>query len=287
MLSTVFILLPVHNRYEMTTRFLISLKNQTYQNFHLLLIDDGSTDGTAEIVRERMQKVTVIRGNGNWWWAGCLQVGYNWLKVQELTANDIVLIINDDTEFDPTFLENAIELLKNTYKTLLLAECYDRKDGKLIDGGIKLDWSLLKFEKPNNVDEINCLSTRGLFLKAKYFIQIGGFYPKLLPHYLSDYEFTIRAKRKGYKLLVDSKLKLNLDLNATGFHSFAKRPSLQLIRKYFSKKSAASPISWTVFIILACPWKWKIINIFRIWFVFIFKSIKAIFLNQFLTVTNR
>jgi GT2 family glycosyltransferase len=279
MRGTVFILLPVYNRYAITSRFTESLKNQTYQNFHLLLIDDGSTDGTAEMVRERLQSVTVIRGNGNWWWAGCLQEGFMWLRIQKLDANDIVLIINDDTEFEPTFLENAVKLIENKNKTLLLAECYDRKDGKLIDGGIKLDWSLLKFGKPDNAHEINCLSTRGLFLKAKDFIQIGGFYPKLLPHYLSDYEFTIRAKRKGYKLLVDSKLKLNLDLNATGFHSFDKRPSLQLIRKYFSKKSASSPLSWTAFIVLACPWKWKIINIFRIWFDFVFKSIKALLIN--------
>ena len=76
----IYILLPVHNRRELTRDFIDCLKAQTYQNFHLVLIDDGSTDGTDQMVRERIENLTVIRGNGDWWWAGSLQQGFNYLK---------------------------------------------------------------------------------------------------------------------------------------------------------------------------------------------------------------
>src|SRR5262245_50993659 len=94
-----YILLPVHNRRETTRRFLACLRAQNFQNYHLLLIDDGSTDGTAEMAREVFPTLMVLRGNGDWWWAGSLQQGIEWLRQREATAEDVVLMINDDVTF--------------------------------------------------------------------------------------------------------------------------------------------------------------------------------------------
>ena len=118
----------------------------------------------------------------------------------------------------------------------------------------------------------DCLSTRGLFLYVKDFKKIGGFYPKLLPHYLSDYEFTIRAKRKGYNLIVNRELKLFVDESQTGYHDVLFEKSyINFIKKYFSKKNPSNPLTWTAFIILAAPLKWKIPILIRVWVVAILK----------------
>lgn len=264
-MEKIYIILPVHNRREITRRFIECLKIQTYKNFHLLLIDDGSTDGTAEMIQGQIQSITIIKGKGDWWWAGSLQQGYQWLKSQELSISDIVLIINDDTEFDPDFLEIGLELLKKQEKTLLLAQCYSKQNQQLIDAGVHLDWSRLSFEKASTPEQINCLSTRGLFLRVEDLFKIGGFHPKLLPHYLSDYEFTIRAHRKGMKLITDPSLKLWVDEEATGHHKLYSGSLFVSFRRVFSKKSAFNPIIWTSFIVLTCPWKWKILNLYRVW----------------------
>ena len=44
----VYILLPVHNRRAITVRMAEALRGQTRQDFQLVLVDDGSTDGTAD-----------------------------------------------------------------------------------------------------------------------------------------------------------------------------------------------------------------------------------------------
>src|ERR1039458_2147123 len=108
MTEKVHILLPVHNRREITRRFVNCLKAQTHRGDHLILIDDGSTDGTTDMVRGEIEPVTVIRGDGDWWWAGSLQQGYEWLKTHEATWRDVALIINDDTEFASDFLEKGL-----------------------------------------------------------------------------------------------------------------------------------------------------------------------------------
>lgn len=262
---TIYILLPVHNRREITRRFIECLKVQTYQRFHLILIDDGSTDGTAEMIKENICSLTIITGKGDWWWAGALQQGYNWLKKQNIPITDLALIINDDTEFETNFLQNAIESMLNHEHTLLQAQCYSRKTRLLIDGGIHVDWQRLSYEQAVVAAQINCLSTRGLFLRVGDFFEIGGFHPKFLPHYGSDYEFTMRAYRKGMTLLTDTMLKLWFDEDATGFHILASESFFSSIFKIFSKRSPLNPLYGTAYIILTSPWQWIPLNIVRIW----------------------
>jgi len=266
MTETIYILLPVHNRQDITRRFIECLEKQTVRNYHLVLIDDGSTDGTEEMVRGRIKPLTVLKGKGDWWWAGSLQQGYKWLKSQKTPLEHIVLIGNDDTEFEGNFLETALNILSGQRNMLLMAQCYGRRSKQLIDAGVHADWRRLTFDQAVSTDQINCLTTRCLFLKVGDFFDIGEFYPKLLPQYASDYEFTIRAHRKGKKLITDSALRVFVDERATGFHQLDMDAPFSLFYKQlFSKKSIPNPVVWTIFILLACPWQWKILNLFRIW----------------------
>jgi len=284
-MKKVYILLPVHNRIAITDKFIQCLTKQTYTNYHLILIDDGSSDGTEKLVSQEISSLTVIKGQGNWWWAGSLSQGYQWLKHNVNDLKHIVLIINDDTTFDNDFLEIAVNILSRSYKTLLLAQCYSQANREILDVGTYVNWKELSFQNAPNINNINCLSTRGLFFDLEDFLAIGGFYPKLLPHYLSDYEFTIRADRKGYKLVSNPSLKLFLDENATGNHQINYNVDCyKFIRQIFSKKASSNPLAFSVFIILACPPRWKLLNLYRIWrgffnqcYIFLIKRLEMLF----------
>lgn len=263
--ETVYILLPVHNRREVTRRFIDCLKMQTYRDFHLVLIDDGSTDGTADMVREQISSVTVIRGKGNWWWAGSLQQGYLWIQKQNISQNNIVLIINDDTIFEPDFIEKAVMLLADQKKMLVCAYYYSLQDGRLIDSGLHIDWKSFSYHHNCLPEQINCLSTRGIFLRCSDIKEIGGFYSKLLPHYFSDYEFTMRAYRKGFKLTTNASLMLWGDESTTGVHVVEANTTWLAIKELFSIKTSPNPAVMSAYIILACPCRWIFINLLRIW----------------------
>lgn len=265
MKECIYILLPVHNRREITRQFIDSLKTQTYTNYHLLLIDDGSTDGTEQMVREQISNLTVITGKGNWWWAGSLQQGYNWLKKENIPSDDIVLIINDDTNFQPNFLETAVSLLKKQRRTLLLAQYFSHQNKHFVGGGMHVDWKNFQHTPTNYNNQINCLSTRGLFLRIIDFYEIGGFFPKLLPHYASDFEFTIRARRKGMKLITDSTLKLWGNEETTGVRQIGSDPPWVVVKNLFSKKATINPFMLSAYVALACPIRWKINSWFWIW----------------------
>ena len=265
-MKKIYVLLPVHNRVETTARFLKCLAAQTYKNYHLVVVDDGSRDGTVIAVSSIVPGSTVIRGGGELWWGGSLHRGYQWLRSSPVSADDIVLMINDDTEFAPDFFEKAVSILDKNPRTLLLAACHSRSSGEFIRGGVRVDYRKWdwKFVKPDSSEEINCLATRGLFMSASDLFAIGGFHPLLLPHYHSDYEFTMRAYRLGFKLVVDPALKLFINEGVVGYHDLKEENFGRFLSKFFSKKSVSNPAYMVSFVILACPWPWKAINVLRV-----------------------
>ena len=253
----IYILLPIHNRKETTRQFIQCLKIQTNQHFKLIVIDDGSDDGSFEMIRESIPEAVQIRGEGKWWWGGSLQQGYQWLK-KNVTGKEFLLIINDDSIIESDFLQTGIDILKENSKTLLLAEAYSMQTKKLIDKGVFFDFKNFKIHMAQSNEEINCMSTRGLFLRVSDLIELRGIKSNLLPHYYSDYEFTIRAGRKGYKLMVSDTLKLWMNETSTGIGLIADRSPGAYLKKYFSKKHTDHPVYTFNFIMLTFPFPFNI-----------------------------
>jgi GT2 family glycosyltransferase len=263
--GTIYVLLPVHNRRALTERFVRCLLEQSDQNYHLVLIDDGSSDGTSEMVHQLVPHATVLRGGGNWWWSGALQRGYNWLKAHTCGGNEIVLIANDDTSFDHTFLSTARAVLQRTPHGLLLAQLYSDKSDQLLEVGVSVDWRTMEFRSIKDTSRINCFSTRGLFLRVRDFLELGGFHPVLLPHYASDYEFTIRATRRGFVLISDPSVRLWFNEGTTGTHQVIASSVGSFLRRTFSKRTVTNPLYLTALVLLACPVRFMPLNALRIW----------------------
>lgn len=259
--NTVYILLPVHNRKKITSNFITCLKNQSYTNYHLILIDDGSTDGTAQLVKAEINNLTILSGKGDWWWGGALHQGYKWVKKNVTDTTGFVLIINDDTEFEPDFIENGINRLQADPGAIIQAEPYGKKSGLALKKGFEYNYKTLAFTPSDDSEKINCLTTRGLLMTYTSFIKIGGFYPRLLPHYLSDMEYTIRAYNKGLKLITHADFKLIMLEDETGYSEIDEKRFFVFLKKHYAFKNMMNPVHWIVFVFLACPFPYNFKNL--------------------------
>jgi GT2 family glycosyltransferase len=259
----IYIVLPVHNRREITRGFVECLARQTSRDYRLVLVDDGSTDGTAEVVRSIIPSAVVLRGDGKLWWAGALQQALDWLRGAGLRDDDLVLVINDDVRFDADYLERAARIMASKPRTLVLSR-FRGDAGEAIETGVSADLRLLTFEIAESPDRINCLSTRGLFANWATIREIGPLHPHLLPHYLSDYEFTIRAHRKGFRCETSGELLVVPNHETTGIRAVSTGAGTPL-GSLFSKRSTGNPIYWTSFVMLAVPARWKLAAIARVW----------------------
>ncbi len=104
----VSLIVPTHNKVGLLRRTLVSLENQTFprDRFEILVIDDGSTDGTAEFLAGYAGPLTVmpVRHEANRGRAAARNAGLNEAR------GDLVVFLDDDMEVVPEFLESHVSL---------------------------------------------------------------------------------------------------------------------------------------------------------------------------------
>jgi len=211
----IWIIIPVYNRKQMTRACLESLSRQNYRNFEIIVVDDGSLDGTEAMIKDQFPHVQVLRGDGNLFWTKAINLGVQ-TALKEAANNDYILTVNNDLTVNPDYLDQLISLAEKSPKSLIGSIFIDADDNEIVlDGGVLIHWLTAKFEKLNAgkkykelmdegkaFQEVDVLSGRGALIPARVFKEIGLYNAEQLPHHEADYEFSIRAKRKGYKLLV-------------------------------------------------------------------------------------
>lgn len=242
------ILLPVHNRKMITLSFIECLLKQTFTDYHLVLIDDGSTDGTSREVKLKIPQTTVIRGDGELWWAGALEMGIRSV-FQSYSNEDSILIINDDVIIEENYLQNMINHLNKHPASLVFSKAKSLQTNEIAEIGVYYNERTLSFENTEDESKINTLSTRGLIGKVSTYKKAGYFYPILIPHYLSDYEYTLRAHQKGINLKLVEFSGLHINDLTTGVHAIPDNIE-KYVRNIMSKRNASYPLAWFFFAVL-------------------------------------
>ena len=84
-----------------TLECLESLASLDYPNYEVVVVDNGSTDGSVSVIRERCPGVTIVENGENLGYAGGNNVGLCHAMAQ---GADYALLLNNDTVVDPAFL---------------------------------------------------------------------------------------------------------------------------------------------------------------------------------------
>jgi len=110
------VVVPVYNRRDLTVSFLQSFERVTYRNFEIIIVDDGSTDGTAETIAREFPRVRLLRESGDLWWAKATNIG---IRDALSRGAEFILTINDDVSVDPHLLDALVQTAQAHPKTLV------------------------------------------------------------------------------------------------------------------------------------------------------------------------
>jgi GT2 family glycosyltransferase len=123
MKTPIYILIPVHNRKSITLSCLERLQQQgALDRYHIVVIDDGSTDGTAEAIAQQYPDVNILSGNGNLWWTGAIVMGMKFAMNQ---GAKYFIWLNDDTLPEEGAIERLITACIHNPRTIASAQCYE------------------------------------------------------------------------------------------------------------------------------------------------------------------
>jgi GT2 family glycosyltransferase len=114
-----------------------SVMNQTFQDYTIIIIDNGSSDQTLELINERYPHLKIIKHRENHGFAKGHNQAVHWTK------SDYVLVLNQDIVLDPDYLQHAVALLdSNKLIGSVAGKLYRLQDGaktKYIDSlGLKV-----------------------------------------------------------------------------------------------------------------------------------------------------
>lgn len=201
----VTVIIPNWNGRLLLKDCLSSILHQSYKKYEVLLVDNGSTDGSLEYVSKYFKKVKIVRLNKNYGFSAAINRGV------ESCASRYVLFLNNDTKVHKEFIGNLVKALRGKVKIAAVGgKMLSFFNRKLIDGvGICLnevgqaksigygDKDSGQFAKAMEVFGVT--AGAGLFDRI-IFKKLGGFDESFFM-YSEEVDFSLRARFSGYKFL--------------------------------------------------------------------------------------
>lgn len=199
------VLITVHNRREKTLSALRSLMAQwpDQHAVRVVLVDDGSTDGTAEAVTDEFPEVHVVPANGDLFW--CKGMALAWDTAAELDEFDGFLWLNDDVILDEHAIAGMLAVAADPRHrptpAILVGATRDPDSGQTTYGGLRLAsrWHPGKHERiePNGaIQPIDTFNGNVVFVPAEVERRIGRISDRFT-HATGDTEYGLRARTAG------------------------------------------------------------------------------------------
>lgn len=197
------------NNYEDTRECLISLGKITYPNYKVIAVDNNSSDGSGDRIKNEFPQHTYIQNEENLGFAEGNNVGIR--RAIEETA-DYVWILNNDVIVDS---DSPTELVKVTEKFDKIGIIgskiyYYTENRKIFSAGAKIiPWSgksvsfgqnELDSGQYDKIREVDYISGCSLFISVKMLNEIGLFDKRYFMYY-EEADLAVRAKRKGWKVM--------------------------------------------------------------------------------------
>ncbi len=234
------IIIPIHNGLEYTKVCLQNLQKLFIQakisnHYKIIIIDDGSTDGSADWIHKHFPEIHIVKGNGNLWWSGGVNRGIECALKQKTFSH--VLLWNNDVTSSPEYFTLLRKLANNSSIDTIWGSkvMYKGQEEKI--------WSMGGYFNPSNgkkdmygrtkhdhadykkIFQVDWLPGMGTLIPVSAFNKIGLFDEKRFPQYHGDSDFSLRAGKNGLEIKVHPELIIYNDKSQGGLmhdNSFKK-----------------------------------------------------------------
>lgn len=254
----VFVLLVNWNGKNDTLDCLSTLSTISYRNFKTVVVDNGSTDGSAEAFRRAYPEVAVLELRQNLRFAGGNNAGIRYALDH---GADLLLLLNNDTTVDEGFLGHLVTRIQTDPTIGMVAPkiYYHDDPGRIwfAGGAISMWTGTMRHTGIREPDHGQYDQTRAIeyasgccMLVRNEVVRKIGMLDESFYMYTEDADWSMRVRRAGYKIVFEPRARIwhKLSVSAGGHLSMFKLRNKFLSNLRFFGRYAAW-YQWLVF-----PW---------------------------------
>lgn len=198
------IIIPTYNRENSIARAIESCIDQTFKDFEIIVVDDGSTDNSKDIIQryiKKIDKLTYIHQKNSGLPAAARNTG-----IQKAKGEWIVFLDSDDFIF-PNKLEETKKIINKNLKDVIVIGHWETNYTN--DKPVKVN-KFRQLDPTNQHEDLlfngNALSPSSVAIKASALKELGGFSIKKEYFGIEDYDMWLRASLIGNLFMIDKSL---------------------------------------------------------------------------------
>jgi GT2 family glycosyltransferase len=184
---------------------LSSLLTQTYSHYEIILVDNGSNDGSVDLVVERFPEVRIIKNGENLGFAAGNNVAIR------VAQGDYIVTLNNDTRAEPDWLEELIKVVETDPKIGMCASkmLFYYHTGVLNSTGISLDIAGIAWDRRGGERDEGCEGEpveifgpcAGAALYRREMLDEVGLFDEDFFAYHEDVDLAWRARSRGWRCM--------------------------------------------------------------------------------------
>ena len=217
----VSVVTSVYNGEEYLEECVDSILNQTFQNFEYIILNNGSTDGTARILQRYTDPRLRIIHQENLGISKSLNKGIN------LSNSDLIARLDADDFSAPKRLEKQVTFMEKHPDIVLCGsrwlELAGEKLSKQIVDFVETDQAIKK-----SMSLFNPFSHSGVIFRKKTFITAGGYSERF--KYSQDYDLWLRMLAFGKTLILKEELAVVRMSGQSESHKNARKQKLEALQ---------------------------------------------------------
>jgi len=186
-----------------------SLKRLNYPNYHIVVVDNGSTDGSVSAFKAQYPNLTIIENGCNLGYAAGFNAG---LKYAYEQGADYFLILNNDTIIDPDALTELVKVAKQDEKIGFVSGkvyWYNRRDVLQTAGrendpltlvGRHVGSGEIDRGQYDKIQDYNFIDDIFLLVRHHVYETVGGYDPIFFLYY-EETDWCARVRRAGFRIV--------------------------------------------------------------------------------------
>jgi GT2 family glycosyltransferase/glycosyltransferase involved in cell wall biosynthesis/ubiquinone/menaquinone biosynthesis C-methylase UbiE/Flp pilus assembly protein TadD len=213
--KVVSIIIPVFNNVEFTQQCLEALAaNTQYEPYEVIIVDNGSTDGTGELFKCLAGEIKIITNDQNRGFAKACNQG------ARAAQGDYLVFLNNDTVPQPGWLEGLVSVVREQPDVAIVGSKLLYQDNTVQHAGVVFNvrgtgifiyhiYKGFDREAPvvNRVREFNAVTAACMLIREDVFTESGMFDETFINGY-EDVDLCLKVRDKGYRIIYNPESEL-------------------------------------------------------------------------------